>query len=209
MTTIEVPQRMRHLPRDPYGRPVPWFVAWFDGEPDFRVIGHGKVRDAIRFDQCWVCGRTRGRTAAFVIGPMCAVNRVSAEPPSHLECATYSARVCPFLTTPRMRRRERNLPDTADEPAGGMIARNPGVTLVWSSRTWRPFRAPDGGVLFDVGDPMQLAWWTEGRAATVDEVIAAIDSGLPILREQAERDGPEAVEALRGMVEEAMQLVIR
>ena len=33
---------------------------------------------------------------AFVIGPMCAVNRVIApEPPSHRDCGTFSARVLP------------------------------------------------------------------------------------------------------------------
>jgi hypothetical protein len=35
---------------------------------------------------------------SFVVGPMCGINRNSAEPPSHKECAQWSARNCPFLS---------------------------------------------------------------------------------------------------------------
>jgi hypothetical protein len=32
----ELPLRMRGLPLDERGYPVPWFVAWIDGKPEFR-----------------------------------------------------------------------------------------------------------------------------------------------------------------------------
>lgn len=201
---IELPEAMRRLPTDKHGRPVPWFVAWIDGVPDFRVVGESKITDAVRFDLCWVCGRRRGRFATFVIGPMCAVNRVSAEPPSHADCAAYSARACPFLTRPTMRRRETGLDelDTAD-PAGHMIERNPGVALLWTSRTWR--LTPDR--LFGVGEPTDVRWYAEGRAATREEVLTSIDAGLPLLREMAEKDGPRAERQLEAMHERALELV--
>lgn len=44
----ELPRRMAELPTDHIGRPVPWFVAWIDGKPDFRVIGPGKLQSALR-----------------------------------------------------------------------------------------------------------------------------------------------------------------
>lgn len=207
------PRNIAALPRDKHDRPIPWFVDRDDdGVPDFRVIRAGGLGEAVRFAWCWVCGKPRGRHAAFVIGPMCAVNRISAEPPSHLPCAVYSARACPFLANPTMRRRDRNLPETRVDPAGEMIERNPGVALVWSSRTWRPFRVPPGpnrtaGVLFDVGDPTQLSWWAHGRPATAAEVRASIDSGLPILRAQAERDGAEALAEFDRQLDQALALV--
>lgn len=205
-TPPELPARMAALPKDKHGRPVPWFVAWIDGAPDFRVIGTDKIRDAVRFELCWVCGRHRGRYAAFVVGPMCAVNRVSAEPPSHLECADYSARACPFLSTPRMRRRDGGLPEAAVEPAGTMIPRNPGVALVWVTRAFAIFAAP-GGVLFDIGEPVQTRWYAEGRDATRAEVMASIDSGLPLLAAEAAKDGPAAVAELEVMRAKALPLV--
>jgi hypothetical protein len=164
---------------------VPWFVAWINGVPDFRVIGENKLSDASRFRCCWLCGGPLGGNAAFVIGPMCAINRVSAEPPSHRDCADYAARACPFLTTPGMRRRDTALPEGATDPDGIMIRRNPGVALVWITRTWRlqpHYR------LYDVGDPAEIRWYAEGRPATRTEILAAIDTGLPLLRAEAEAD---------------------
>jgi hypothetical protein len=193
-----LPARMARLPRDKHGRPVPWFVHFDDaGVPDFRIIRRGGIDDALRFDLCWVCGTRRGRHAAFVIGPMCAVNRTTAEPPCHLDCATYSARACPFLATPNMQRRERGLDHVVD-PAGVMIARNPGVALVWSTRTWTTFPDPAGRLLFDIGDPTATAWWAHGRPATREEVLTSIETGLPILQAEAakQRGGPEELEQM-------------
>jgi hypothetical protein len=204
---VLMPSGVAALPRDRHHRPIPWFVhVEPDGTPDFRVIRRGGIPDALRFNLCWVCGRTRGRHAAFVIGPMCAVNRTSAEPPAHLECATYSALACPFLSTPGMVRRERGMHPEHRSPAGVAILRNPGVALVWSSRTWTTFRDPDGGLLFDIGDPTATAWYAEGRPAIRAEVLHSIDTGLPLLRAEAERQRG-GVEELSRMTDRALQLL--
>jgi hypothetical protein len=209
-TATGMPRRIERLPRDRVGRPVPWFVAWIDGKPDFRVIGPGKLQAAVSQGLCWVCGVPflRQEDRAFVIGPMCAVNRVSAEPPSHADCAVFSAMHCPFLATPQMVRRERHLPEAAKRPAGIMIRRNPGVALVWVTRykSWHQERDGDG-VLFRIGDPVRALWFARGREATRAEVLASIDSGLPILREAAEADGPDAVAALERMHQDALALI--
>lgn len=209
LDTIEMPPRIKRLPVNKNGYPVPWFVEWIKGEPDFRVVDSRKVPLAIKRGKCWVCGEKRtGPTAAFVIGPMCAVNRISGEPPSHRDCAIYAAQVCPFLVNPKKRRREGGL-DELDMlyQAEGFIARNPGVTLVWSGRGWKPFVGPGEVTYFNIGQPTRVEWYTEGRAATRDEVMEAIESGLPILREAAERDGSEAVAELESMLHEALPLV--
>ena len=96
----EMPARIAALPVDAIGRPVPWFVAWIDGKPDFRVVGPGKLQQALR-GLCWVCGRgfAGGEDRAWLIGPMCAITLTTAEPSSHLECAAWSAKNCAFLAT--------------------------------------------------------------------------------------------------------------
>lgn len=204
----EMPYRMTLLPTDKVGRPVPWFVAFVDGTPDFRIVGPGKLQEALRCSLCWVCGHgfSGGEDRAWLVGPMCMVNRVSSEPPSHLECATWSAANCPFLATPNMVRRERHLPEGVQDPAGIMIRRNPGVALVAVTR-YRDWRAePDShGFLFRFGAPKRALWYAEGRDATRAEVLASIDSGLPILREMAEKDGPEAIAELDRMHREALR----
>jgi hypothetical protein len=192
---IEMPSRMERLARDKVGRPVPWFVWWDpeSGEPDFRVIGPGKMEEAYHHSKCWVCGEGLGVYRVFVIGPMCAVNRVSGELPSHRECARYSAKACPFLTTPRMHRNEKGLPAEYGELGGVPVKRNPGVTLLWITRSYWPIRDPVGKYVFKLGPPEGLEFYREGRAASRREVMESIDSGMPILREMAERDGGEAV----------------
>ncbi|MFI8531756.1 hypothetical protein ACIGMX_16140 [Streptomyces aquilus] len=208
------PPRIARLPLNKVGYPVPWFVATEDGEPDFRVVGHGKMNGAITFRCCWICGgplinRTLGVAAtqyAYVVGPMCAVNRTSAEPPAHRDCAIFAATACPFLTTPGMRRRDSNLPEGAAEPDGVMIRRNPGVALVWVTNDWRMI---PGYRLFHLGEPVEALWFAEGRAATRDEVLTAMDSGMPLLQAEAEQDpdSDRAVVQLALQYERALQLV--
>jgi hypothetical protein len=151
---------------------------------------------------------------------MCAINRVSSEPPCHYECAQYSARACPFLANPQMIRRraraERETGQVAEgavNPAGTMIQRNPGLALLWVTRYnsgWHPERDPadpHGGAVVRIGPPKAVEWWARGRAATRAEVLHSIDTGLPLLQEMAERDGPAAVAELDRMREVAMALV--
>ena len=203
--------RIGRLPRNKAGYPVPWFVAWIGGQPDFRVIRPGGIQVALRQKLCWTCGIPfrRQEDRAFVIGPMCAVNRVSAEPPSHEDCAVYSATHCPFLTRPDMRRRERHMPEDTASPAGHMIRRNPGVALVWVTgyKAWRTINDGSGGTLFDVGEPKRALWFAGGGQATREQVLASINSGLPILREMAESEGPAAIAELGRMHERALACV--
>lgn len=201
-----MPDRVARLPVDARGYPVPWFVAWIDGKPDFRVIRENGVALAHKMKRCWICGDHRGRNLAFVIGPMCAVNRVSSEPPSHRECAVFAAMACPFLTLPKAQRRDTNMPDH-NPSAGFGLKRNPGVALVWVTRDYHPFRTPDGGVLFQVGDPTETLWFAEGREAKREEIEESIRTGLPSLQEMADAEGGDAPAALAQMHRAAMTLL--
>lgn len=201
-----MPETFTRLPVNRVGYPVPWFVAFIDGEPDFRVIRADGVECAVLGELCWLCGEQLGAEHSFVIGPMCAVNRTSAEPPAHPACAEWAVRACPFLSTPRMTRREIDLTGVC-EAAAEMITRNPGVALVWTTSPgrWRPF-ADEDGLLFYIGEPTATSWFAEGRRATRQEILTSIHTGLPELLRLAE-DHPAAVEQLNMMVQSAMKLV--
>jgi hypothetical protein len=202
------PPRMRDLPVDKRGYPVPYFVDWRNGEPEFRAMDRRKLVKCINERRCWTCGKPLFGEEVFVIGPMCAINRISAEPPSHRECAIYSAMNCPFLVKPQMvRRRDGTLADAKEAP-GIMLERNPGVTLLWYTRHHK-VQEVENGVLFAVGRAFKTQWLARGRAATREEVLASIDSGMPLLRKVAEQEGAEAVAKLAQMVDVAMKLVPR
>jgi hypothetical protein len=207
---IPVPISMCSLPVDPDRAyfPVPWFVAWIDGKPDYRVIEAGKIVQAVKGDLCWLCGKKIGPVKAFVLGPMCTLNRTISEPPSHTECAEFALRVCPFLTQPKMRRNAKGLPEDRIEAAGMGLDRNPGAYALWQTAGYRVFRPHVGadGVLFSVGDLIALSWWCEGRAATREEVLTSIDSGLPSLMEMALVQ-PGAMQELSRRYEAAVALL--
>lgn len=192
------------------GFPVPYFVAWVDGVPDFRIMDSEKFYKAPKHKRCWVCGEKLGTELAFTIGPMCAVNRTISEPPSHPECAEWSARACPFLSRPHMTRREGNYPDQPlYEAAGRGLSRNPGVAIVWVTRSYKLFNPrtvdaqANAGLLVEIGRPIRVRAFREGRAATPAEVIQSIATGFPALAEVAVQEGLSAVRVLEESLDRA------
>jgi hypothetical protein len=195
----EMPDRIRHLPRNARGFPIPYFAEEVNGERDFRVVSAVKMAHAVRNDLCWVCGAKLGTYKAFVIGPMCGINRTISDPPSHRDCAIFSARNCPFLSSPLAKRRESGLPDGGNEAAGVMLNRNPGAVGVWVTKSYRPFRPGRGndGILFSIGDPVEVMWFFSGRAAKRDEIITSVEAGFPLLLDLAAQQGTEAIAELQ------------
>lgn len=191
-----LPSRMQLLKVDVRGYPIPWFVAYVDGVPDFRVADGEKRHAALQHKLCWVCGGQLGRWLAFVLGPMCTITRTTTEPPVHRECAEWSARNCPFLVQPRAVRRDAGLPTEAEIPGGIAILRNPGVAAIWITRGFEIFDDGRGKSLITVGRADEVVWYCEGRAATRAEVVESIDSGMPALLAMAKSEGPFAVEEL-------------
>ena len=197
-----LPDRMHDLAVDERGYPVPWFVDWIDGKPEFRAMDGRKLVRAIREKLCWVCGGKLGVHVCFVAGPMCGINRTSAEPPSHLECGQWSARNCPFLNNPRMVRREDETVNNdafRESAAGCAITRNPGVVMLWITRQFEVFRDSKNRPLIQMGEPERVEWFACGRPATRAEVMASIESGLPNLEALAcqEKGGMEALERFK------------
>lgn len=190
----DLPPRIAKLPTDERGYPVPYFVEWIDGKPDFRVMSSKNLARAVNYRRCWICGEQLGRFLCFAIGPMCGVNRISAEPPSHYDCARFAVSACPFLSKPLAKRNDRNLPN-GKTVAGIMIERNPGVTLLWVTKSYHVMNEPDG-VLFRIGEPERVQFFREGRLATRAEVDHSIATGIDNLDRLAQREGAKAVNEL-------------
>ena len=208
LRTGPVPARIQALPVSVRGFPVPWFVTWFEGVPDFRVADPNKLVAAVRQRRCWTCGQPLGVNLSFVLGPMCVVNRTVSEPPSHRDCAVFAARACPFLANPRAQRRDLDeaMRDQTVPAAGIHLERNPGAIAVWTTRAYHSFPV-DRGVLFTFDDPTEVLWYAHGRDATRDEVMTSIELGMPALEEAAVADGFASVEQLREMKADALQFL--
>lgn len=210
-----LPDRIKKLPIDDRGYPVPRFVQWVlhgrpvqpgQGKPDFRIMDYRYFFTAVNEGKCWICGDRLGTYVAFNIGPMCAINRVSSEPPSHQECAEFAVKACPFLTRPHMVRREAQMPPGAIEAPGQMLRRNPGVAMVWTTKSFEVVRASNG-YLIKVGDPREIKFFTEGRISTREEIARSVASGIPLLAEAAETEGADSVRQLWREIDRGLPLL--
>jgi hypothetical protein len=177
------PDRIAMLPLNEKGYPIPWFVGLHNGVLDFRFMDGEKWRRAVQGKLCFLCGCRLGRYMTFVAGPMCGINRTSAEPPNHIDCAEYAVKACPFLTLPKAKRREAGMPEDRNV-AGKMIERNPGVTMLYTTKSYKVYNV-ENGALIEMGEPYRVDWYSEGREATRAEVDESIRTGLPALQEMA------------------------
>lgn len=136
-----------------------------------------RFQRAIREHRCRVCD-DRLRKYAFVGGPLSAAQRLYADPPAHVECAEYSARVCPFLAIPTAKRREANKPAHVEiTDTDAMVMMNSEVIGILITTGYS--KLPQGILL--ANEPREIRWFHEGRPATRSEVQHAIEAA-------AERD---------------------
>lgn len=204
LKSTPMPGRIRALPRGPRGYPIPWFVAERDnGVRDIRFACQGKHFRALREDLCWTCGqKLTKKRIAFAIGPMCAINRVTQDPPSHVECGTYAMKVCPFLAVPNMTRRTGGRPADTIAPAGLHIDANPGGGVLWVTNGYNAFRPWGGapGLLLKLSEPLNASacgWWVAGQPATPEAAARLLHTGYRRLQREAAVDpDPPSAHAL-------------
>lgn len=179
--TTPAPREIARLPVDPRGYPIPWFVAYFNGKPDFRVPDPQKVLKAMKQQRCYICGGPLGTRKTFVFGPASVIQYIAGEPPSHLTCAVYAVQVCPWLALPRARRRESNMPDLSQLPVSVsdgkyMIQTNPGISALTTVKRYAIGSNADGSLLLHLDGVESVEWWRERRLATRAEVASAFES---------------------------------
>ncbi len=196
---LPMPSRVRALPRDRYGRPIPWFVDdQVAARRSYRTPTSDKRIAALRDGICWVCGqnlptgtRTRRQNqplpVTFLVGPTCVVNRVATDPPSHGSCATYAVEACPFATRPDI---------------GGMV--------LWSTPEFeiqRPRFGVGGKVLLKMGKPTAVSWWTGGQLASREVATKLLGEAYARLVAECEYDPDPrgAADVLNGQLHEAVK----
>jgi len=98
--TVAVPPKMRLLPKDRRGYPVPWIVQRdLDKRPFFVMNDLLKTLACGRQKLCGICGKKLDRDVWLIGGPGAAFHEHGAylDPPMHYQCASYAVRVCPYI----------------------------------------------------------------------------------------------------------------
>lgn len=169
-----LPDRMKALPLDHRGYPVPFFVKWNNGVPDFRLLDEEKFIRCLKFEVCSICGDKLGIHRTFAGGPMNAIQQISGEPPMHHDCALFAVKSCPFLLHPLAKRRDSNLPENIREigEAGDVFYEgNPGITSLW---TCTAYHLSASNRVFHFDNVKRLEWFTQGRPATMEEITKGL-----------------------------------
>ncbi len=184
---MDAPHEMRGRPVDHRGFYVPWFVTrkTAEGHWDFAGVDTNRLVECLEKGVCWVSGVPLGKFASFVVGPMCCINRVSAEPPVKRNIAEWSVKVCPFLSRP-LAKRPGEAPEGHVTP-GIMVADNPGLEFIWTCKRSEVYRGPEG--LFRLGEPDSVTAWTKGRPAEKDEIRQVMEKGYEKLVGIARKHG--------------------
>lgn len=192
---VDAPGAMHGRPIDHRGFYVPWFVTGKDdrGLWDFTRVDPRRVREGYERQVCFVSGEPLGRYRSFVIGPMCCINRITAEPPVKREVAEWSVRVCPWISNPAARRPEKADGELLTAP-GIMIKDNPGICAIWTVERANYRMGRDR--LIRLGDPTHLEFYTQKRKATQEEIRKAMVQGAAKLMAIAEPEGEEAIQLL-------------
>lgn len=105
-----IPKELSHLKLDERGYPIPFFVSFRDGKPDFRLLDPKKQSQCIEHGVCSICGKKLTKGAYFFLGgPLTLKNTVSSDPPMHRVCAEFSLAACPHLYLQKAQRRDTGL----------------------------------------------------------------------------------------------------
>jgi hypothetical protein len=98
---IPLPERMKSMPTDKRGFPIPYVVAIdASGNPQFTVNDAVKQITAIHQQLCGICGQRMPQDDIWLVGgPKSAFHPHGAyiDGPLHGECARYALQVCPYL----------------------------------------------------------------------------------------------------------------
>lgn len=189
---VQIPDRMKHLERDPRGYPVP-AMAFRDlaGKPHFTITDEVKRRELITRDCCSICGTKLLRGRWLVGGPLSAFHDRGAylDPPMHHECMTYAMQVCPYLAVPKYRNRIEAGTLSDDDPTPIMLDPNtvpdkpPLFVCVMTTGQKLVARDPVRIYVIPKRPYLRVEFWRDG-------VQLAEDEGMRLAREEIDRPRP-------------------
>jgi len=107
MQAIIIPPFLDHLKVDARGYPIPFFVPYIDGKPDFRFVTAEKIHLCVEKKLCGICGKKLFEFSYFCTGPVGLQSGSHSDPPAHKQCLEYALKTCPHLVFEKTTRNER------------------------------------------------------------------------------------------------------
>lgn len=178
--TFPIPERMKHLPRDARGYPVPVLVLRdTDGKPHFAINDNDVWMHVVKNDLCAICGKPHDELRWFVGGPGSAFSPQGAyiDPPLHKECAEYALQVCPYLALPKYMKSVGDRTLDKDKLPGGailvdntMIPSRPEVFVGLAARGTKIVVSPPSQLLLVPDEVVDVMMWKHGVKVPDEEL---------------------------------------
>jgi hypothetical protein len=198
MNLPPIPPHMQELPLDKRGYPVPYFVQWVNGVPDFRVSNMRRIYECTNKKLCMICGKALNKDegCVFAVGPLSTLTQTNDEPPMHRACAEFSAQVCPWMLHPGMKRIPKPLPDGTMsagqlEAVGAINGGAPKVWALYDTDSYIAEAQENRTILYFMGEPREIHWWKAGRRATREEVLEALTDTVAFMKAYPGCESPE------------------
>jgi hypothetical protein len=107
MLEFTIPKELQHLKIDGRGYPIPYFVPYVDGKPNFRFTSHIKIWKCVEENLCGICGKKLYKDYSYIItGVIGMGNRVSSDAAMHRVCAEFALVSCPHMFYEKAERKE-------------------------------------------------------------------------------------------------------
>jgi hypothetical protein len=155
--------RIKVLPRDSRGFPIPWFVKPEHDPPDFRVLRDNASFKAHNLNICWICGQSLGSFKAHVLGPMGALQRSTTEAACHKTCAEFAAVACPFIANPNMNRSPRALPEGTNTFEAELDNPTFFCIYVMKGAQHRYLSRQGNAPVWHLQEPVEVYWYRKGK----------------------------------------------
>ncbi len=121
---IAIPKELAHLKVDHRGYPIPFFVSYQNGVPEFRFLNITKQHFILENKLCGICGKKLNKDYSYVIsGPKGYENKISSDSAMHRVCAEFSLQACPHLYLEKAERR-------TNDDLGKAIAAKPSIVIM-------------------------------------------------------------------------------
>lgn len=148
MREIAIPNFLSHLKVDERGYPIPYFVAWVNGKPDFRMLDSKRQKRCVESHLCSICGKKLFEYFYFITGPIGLSNGTHSDPPAHRDCAEYSLQICPHLFFEKSDRNERGeiYKEARDNNTTGIMNKPKELYLIKSDK-YKLIPVPGGHIL--------------------------------------------------------------
>lgn len=97
--SVPLPDKMKDLPRDKRGYPVPFIILRDKNGYHFKINDSLRVQYCKAKGKCAICGNILGDDSYLIGGVASAFHKNGRyiDTPVHKECGDYALRVCPFL----------------------------------------------------------------------------------------------------------------